>query len=146
MELHLILWPETRYKGGGSPPTAMVSGNDAVAHAYKGQPPSQFLLLEMVGEPQLNGACLIEGLDLVGGQSEVETGELILELRDLPCSKDRVTGTGRWRSQATCAILRPVCSATEFTAARIRRVRCCSGRNSCMSGADIRPASALPLL
>src|SRR6266853_6519007 len=57
-----------------------------------------------------------------------------------------ITGTVWYRSHAsaTCAMLRPTCSETAFTAEMIRVACCSSGRNSFIPSLLIRPPSALP--
>lgn len=63
--------------------------NNAVAHAAIGQPASHFLAVEVVRESQLGAAGFFEGLHLLGGQVEIEAGEIVLQLGNLPRSKYR---------------------------------------------------------
>jgi hypothetical protein len=55
-----------------------------------------------------------------------------------------IAGTSRWRSHAsaTCGMLRPIYSATDFNTVVTRWAWSRSGRTSCISGLDLRPASA----
>jgi hypothetical protein len=46
-----------------------------------------FLFRKELGE--IDSACCIEGFQLFGGEFQIQTGEIVLELRYLPRSNDR---------------------------------------------------------
>ena len=107
---------------------------------------NHFSLVNALWESEFDLACSIEEFQLFGGEFQIQTGEIVLELRYLPRSHDR----DYWhrlmahQASATCAMLRLVCSETDFTAEMIGAARCSSGRNSFIPSLDIRAPSALP--
>ena len=48
-----------------------------------------FSLVNTPWESEINSACSIEAFQLFGGEFQIETGEIVLELRYLPRSNDR---------------------------------------------------------
>src|ERR1700730_13501208 len=50
---------------------------------------NHFSLVNTLGESELDSACPIQGFQLFGGEFQIQTGEIVLELRYLPRSHDR---------------------------------------------------------
>src|SRR6266852_81070 len=50
---------------------------------------NHFSLVNTLGEFELNSACSVEGFQLFGGEFQIRTAEIVLELRYLPRSDDR---------------------------------------------------------
>src|SRR6202047_877463 len=50
---------------------------------------NHFSLVNTLGESELDSACSIEGFQVFGGEFQIQTGEIVLELRYLPRSNDR---------------------------------------------------------
>src|SRR3984893_62104 len=61
----------------------------AIPHAAIPDSTNHFSLVNTLGESELDSACSIEGLQLFGGEFQIQTGEIVLELRYLPRSNDR---------------------------------------------------------
>ena len=45
---------------------------------------NRFSLVNALGESGLDAACSIKGFQLFGGEFQIQTGEIVLELRYLP--------------------------------------------------------------
>src|SRR6195256_6446206 len=60
----------------------------AIPHAAIPDCASRFSLVSTLGKSEFDSACSIEGLQLFGGEHEIQTAEIVLELRYLPCSND----------------------------------------------------------
>src|SRR6202795_3788151 len=81
----------------------------AIPHAAIPDSTNHFSLVNTLGETELDSACSIEGFQLFGGEFQIQTGEIVLELRYLPRSYDRdywhrlmgEPGEGGWRHAAT---------------------------------------------
>jgi len=63
--------------------------HEAVPHAAIPDSANHFSLVHTLWESEFDLACSIEGFQLFGGENEVQTGEIVLELRYLPRSDDR---------------------------------------------------------
>src|ERR1700720_359176 len=50
---------------------------------------NHFSVVNTLRESRFDSACSIEGLQLFGGEFQIQTGEIVLELRYLPRSNDR---------------------------------------------------------
>src|SRR5882757_11160829 len=50
---------------------------------------NRFSLVNTLRESGFDSACSIEGFHLFGGELEIQTGEIVLQLRYLPRSDDR---------------------------------------------------------
>src|ERR1700726_3161141 len=50
---------------------------------------NHFSVVNTLGESELDSACSIEGFQLFGREFQIQTGEIVLELRYLPRSNDR---------------------------------------------------------
>jgi hypothetical protein len=50
---------------------------------------NHFSVVNTLGESELDSACSMEGFQLLGGEFQIQTGEIVLELRYLPRSNDR---------------------------------------------------------
>src|ERR1700730_286875 len=61
----------------------------AIPHAAIPDSTNHFSLVNTLGESELDSACSIEGLQLFGGEFQIQTGEIVLELRYLPRPPDR---------------------------------------------------------
>src|ERR1700730_16475960 len=61
----------------------------AIPHAAIPDSTNHFSLVNTLGESELVSACSVEGLQLFGGEFQIQTGEIVLELRYLPRSNDR---------------------------------------------------------
>jgi hypothetical protein len=96
--------------------------NEAVPHATIADSTNHFPLINTLWESEVDLACFIEGLQLFGGEFQIQTGT-----RPLlgPCCD-------------------PACWETDFTAETTRAARCSSGKNSFIPSLVIRAPSALP--
>ena len=63
--------------------------HEAVPYAAIPGSTNHFSLVNTLGESELDSACSIEGFQLFGGEFQIQTGEIVLELRYLPRSNDR---------------------------------------------------------
>src|SRR6266481_4695260 len=63
--------------------------HEAVPHAAIPDSTNHFSLVNTLGESELDSACSIKGFQLFGGEFQIQTGEIVLELRCLPRSHDR---------------------------------------------------------
>ena len=61
----------------------------AIPHAAVPSCTNHFSVVNTLGETELDSACSIQGFQLLGGELEIQTGEIILQLRYLPRSNDR---------------------------------------------------------
>src|SRR6266852_3579744 len=61
----------------------------AIPHAAVPNCTNHFSLVDTLGESVLDSACSIEGFQLFGREFQIQTGEIVLELRYLPRSNDR---------------------------------------------------------
>ena len=61
---------------------------EAILHAAIPNGTNHFSLVNTLGESGLDSACSIEGFQLLGGEFQIQTGEIVLELRYLPRSND----------------------------------------------------------
>ena len=80
---------------------------------------NRFFLGNTLGGIRVRFGLRRRGISIFGGEFQIKTGEIVLELRYLPRFYDRgLLALFGWRSQAsaTSAMLRPVCSATDFSA------------------------------
>jgi len=50
---------------------------------------NHFSVVNTLGESELDSACSMEGFQLFGGEFQIQTGEIVLELRYLPSSNNR---------------------------------------------------------
>src|SRR4030088_1305962 len=62
---------------------------EAIPHSAIPDCTNHFSLVNTLGESELDSACSIEGFQLFGGEFQIQTGEIVLELRYLPRSDDR---------------------------------------------------------
>jgi hypothetical protein len=62
---------------------------EAIPHAAIPDGTNHFFLVNILGEFEVDSACPIEGFHLFGGEFQIQTGEIVLELRYLPRSNDR---------------------------------------------------------
>src|SRR6266404_7881420 len=65
------------------------SGRIAMPHAAISSCTDHFSVVNTLRESELDSACSIEGFQLFGGEFQIHTGEIVLELRYLPRSHDR---------------------------------------------------------
>src|ERR1700704_1349589 len=70
-------------------PETIALEQEAIPHAAIPNCTNHFSLVNTLGESELDSACSIEGFQLFGGENEIQTGEIVLELRYLPRSDDR---------------------------------------------------------
>src|SRR4029077_3880057 len=63
--------------------------HEAIPYAAIPGSTNHFSLVNTLGESELDSACSIEGFQLFGGEFQIQTGEIVLELRYLPRSNDR---------------------------------------------------------
>src|SRR6266404_4931270 len=61
----------------------------AIPHAAISSCTDHFSVVNTLRESELDSACSIEGFQLFGGELQIQTGEIVLELRYLPRSHDR---------------------------------------------------------
>src|ERR1700704_6405148 len=61
----------------------------AIPHAAIPDCASRFPLVSTLGKSEFDLACSIEGLQLFGGEHEIQTAEIVLELRYLARSNER---------------------------------------------------------
>ena len=75
----------------GSPFLAVLlpSSHDLVSRAAIHSCTNHFFLVKSLGESEFDSACSIEALQLFGGEFQIQTGQIVLELRYLPRSNDR---------------------------------------------------------
>src|SRR5258707_3780900 len=66
--------------------------HEAVPHAAIPDSTNHFSLVNTLGESEFDLACSIERCQLLGGEFQIQTGEIVLELRYLPRSYDRDYG------------------------------------------------------
>src|SRR3977135_1537138 len=95
----------TNSKGvsGAADTTCFVPFTDSVISSAMTLPPEQqaipraaisnctnhFSVVNTLRESRFDSACSIEGFQLFGGEFQIQTGEIVLELRYLPRSNDR---------------------------------------------------------
>src|SRR5260221_1014503 len=63
--------------------------HEAVPHAAIPDSTNHFSLVNTLWESEFDLACSIERFQLFGGEFQIQTGEIVLQLRYLPCSDDR---------------------------------------------------------
>jgi len=63
--------------------------HEAIPYAAIPGSTNHFSLVNTLGESELDSACSIEGFQLFGGEFQIQTAEIVLELRYLPRSYDR---------------------------------------------------------
>src|SRR5258705_10490480 len=61
----------------------------AIPHAAVPNCTNHFSVVNTLGESGFDSACSIEGFQLFGGEFQIQTGEIVLELGYLPRSNDR---------------------------------------------------------
>src|SRR4029077_1784699 len=66
--------------------------HEVVPHAAIPDSTNHFSLVNTLGESEFDLACSIERFQLFGGGLQIQTGEIVLELRYLPRSYDRDYG------------------------------------------------------
>src|SRR5712671_7376835 len=66
--------------------------HEAVPHAAIPDTTNHFSLVNTLWESDFDLACSVEGFQLFGGEVQIQTGEIVLELRYLPRSNDRDYG------------------------------------------------------
>jgi hypothetical protein len=71
------------------PPEAVALEREPIPGAALPNCTNHFSLVNTLGESELDSACSIEGFQLFGGELQIQTGEIVLELRYLPRSNDR---------------------------------------------------------
>src|SRR6202023_1666184 len=71
------------------PDESVALKHEAVPHAAIPDSTNHFSLVNTLGESEVDLACSIEGFQLFGGELQIQTGEIVLELRYLPRSNDR---------------------------------------------------------
>src|SRR3979490_2726520 len=70
------------------PPDAPRLYQQAIPHATIPDCASRLSLVSTLGKSALDLTCSIEAVQLFGGEHEIQTAEIVLELRYLPCSND----------------------------------------------------------
>src|SRR3977135_687559 len=70
------------------PPDVPRLDQQAIPHATIPDCASRLSLVSTVGKSAFDLACSIEGVQLFGREHEIQTAEIVLELRYLPCSND----------------------------------------------------------
>src|SRR3977135_3595224 len=70
------------------PPDVPRLDQQAIPHATIPDCASRLSLVSTLGKSAFDLACSIEGFQLVGGEFQIQTSEIVLELRYLPCSND----------------------------------------------------------
>ena len=76
------------------PAESVALKHEAVPHAAIPHCTGHFFLVNTVGESELDLACSIEGFQLLGRKHEIQTAEIVLELRYLPRSNPLIGITG----------------------------------------------------
>ena len=108
---------------------------------------NHFSVVNTLGESEFDSACSIEGFQLFGGEFQIQTGEIVLELRYLPRSNDRDYWHRLMAQPGECDLRH---AATGLFGDRLhrrddrRRALFLSGRKSFIPSLVIRPPSALP--
>jgi len=133
-------------------PETVALEQEAVPHAAIPDCTHHFFLVKMLRDAEFNSTRVVQAIQLFGGEFQIQTGEIVLELRYLPRSYDRDywhrSMAQRFDGATTRvrlgAMPRPVCSEIDFTADMIGAARCSPGRNSFITSLVIRPPSALP--
>ena len=74
---------------GQGPAQTVALKEEAIPHTAISNCTSHFFLVNTLGESEFDSACFIERFQLFGGKLEIQTGEIVLELRYLPRSNDR---------------------------------------------------------
>jgi len=69
-------------------PESVTLKHKAIPHAAIPNCTNHFSLVNTLWESEVDLACSIEGFQLFGGENEIQTGEIVLELRYLPRSDD----------------------------------------------------------
>src|SRR3979411_922710 len=62
---------------------------EAIPHSAIPDCTNHFFLINTLGEFELDLACFVEGFQLFEGEFQIQTGEIVLQLRYLPRSYDR---------------------------------------------------------
>src|SRR3981081_1365610 len=62
---------------------------EAIPHSAIPDCTNHFSLVNTLGESEFDLTCSIEGFQLFGGELQIQTAEIVLELRYLPRSNDR---------------------------------------------------------
>src|SRR3977135_4148885 len=70
------------------PPDVPRLDQQAIPHATIPDCASRLSLVSTLGKSAFDLTCSIEAVQLFGGEHEIETAEILLELRYLPCSND----------------------------------------------------------
>src|SRR6267378_3278649 len=90
-------YPVTREQAGSSNARTCISilpegphlEQQAIPHAAIPNCTNHFSVVNTLGKSVFDSACSIEGFQLFGGEFQIQTGEIVLELRYLPRSHDR---------------------------------------------------------
>ncbi|MDQ1409620.1 MAG: hypothetical protein QOJ41_1355, partial [Acidobacteriaceae bacterium] len=91
---------------------------------------NQFSPVNTLGESELDSACSVEGFQLFGGEFQIQTGEIVLELRYLPRSNDRDYWRRLVAPPGECDLRQAATNSfgASLTAEMIRVARCSSGK------------------
>src|ERR1700721_3257909 len=71
------------------PAETFALNQQAIPRAAVSNCTNHFSVVNTLRESGFDSACSIEGFQLFGGEFEIQTGEIVLELRYLPRSNDR---------------------------------------------------------
>jgi hypothetical protein len=70
-------------------PETVALEQEAVPHAAIPDCTHHFFLVKMLREAEFNSTRVVQALQLFGGEFQIQTGKIVLELRYLPRSHDR---------------------------------------------------------
>ena len=70
------------------PVEAVALKQEAIPHAAIPDSTNHFSLVNTLGESEFDLACSVEGFQLFGGEFQIQTGEIVLELRYLARAND----------------------------------------------------------
>ena len=107
---------------------------------------NHFSVVNTLRESGFDSACSIEGFQLFGGEFQLQTGEIVLELRYLPRSYDRDYGHRSMAQPGECDLRH---AATGLLRDRLYRRdnprrALLLGKESFIPSLDLRPPSVLP--
>ena len=127
-------------------PETVALKQEAIPHTAIPDSTNHFSFVNTLWESEFDLACSVEGFQVFGGELEIQTGEIVLELRYLARSNEwdywhRLIAQPdeRYLGHAAADL-----RGDRLHRRGIRAARCSSGRNSFIPSLVIRAPSALP--
>src|SRR6266404_3275967 len=101
-----VTWGQAGSSNAGTcitiPPEGSHLEQQAIPHAAIPNCTNHFSVVNTLRESRFDSACSIEGFQLFGGEFQIQTGEIVLELRYLPRSYDRDYGRRSMAQPGEC--------------------------------------------